>query len=456
MEQLNRFLEKRPALKVHYEHEGSFRQYVEHFVAGVPKNQPGRLARLICNNAARTSGVDNDALLDQLKEFPLVSTADHAGIMQYPILFNSNLLLSGMMKQFGQPYHVVLASGRIPLGNASYPRGFIFSSKKFNFFGDTKTKIPVSLLDEGLNISENFRLLGLLTNGKAYSECSYNQKKYLDCIFLNELFRDTRKLFGLPFVEQLPYINEQLWNLFFSKETRSGIPKLVYLNIEEIVRQLVVADLADENSLLYRLLFEQGVRRIYLHEFSNLYGCWSNYSGTHFFWGVGPKLTLHPLRLNHSQTHLVALHSSGQDRSIPLQPDAIIEAVLSRRIIPSIFTEMFLLAFVEGYTLLGGFNQVDYLAWMRVQHERCLLRLGEWPLAARFARTPTDGLICGLMPFPQWESSLDMIWAHNSTDGRFHGNLDGGLTRADLDKMMDTSMKELIENGVGAMLNVIE
>ena len=121
------------------------------------------------------------------------------------------------------------------------------------------------------------------------------------------------------------------------------------------------------------------------------------------------------------------------------------------------FLDILILGFVEGYTLLGGFNQVSYLAWMRVAHERCMLRLGEWPLAARFARTPTDGLICGLMPFPQWQSSLDMIWHHNSTpDGRFNGKLDGGLTRADLNRMMDMPMKDLIRNGVDAMLDVIE
>jgi hypothetical protein len=163
------------------------------------------------------------------------------------------------------------------------------------------------------------------------------------------------------------------------------------------------------------------------------------------------------MRLTHDQRRLVPLLKKGEAPSFDLDPESICAALACRQLVPTLFLEMFFLAFIEGYTLLGGFNQVDYLAWMRVQHERCLLRLGEWPLAARFARTPTDGLICGLMPFPQWESSLDMIWHHNSTpDGKFNGNLDGGLDAAALQGMMDTSMKDLIGNGVRAMLDVIE
>jgi len=96
------------------------------------------------------------------------------------------------------------------------------------------------------------------------------------------------------------------------------------------------------------------------------------------------------------------------------------------------------------------------MAWMRVAHERCMLRLADWPMAAWFARTLTDGLICGPIPFPQWPSGFDLLWHFNSTDGRFHGTLEGGLDRRSLEVMMDTSMRDLLQNGVEAMLQVVD
>jgi hypothetical protein len=49
-----------------------------------------------------------------------------------------------------------------------------------------------------------------------------------------------------------------------------------------------------------------------------------------------------------------------------------------------------------------------------------------------------------------------MLWHYNSSDGRFQGDLDGGLGREDLDRMMKTSMRVLIQNGVDAMLSVVD
>jgi hypothetical protein len=161
------------------------------------------------------------------------------------------------------------------------------------------------------------------------------------------------------------------------------------------------------------------------------------------------------LRVDSALAAFVPLRDHGE-AAFALSPESISQALYERRLLPSLFTYMTLLAFVEGFTLLGGFNQVTYLAWMRVAHERCMLRLGDWPAAARVARTLTDGLICGLLPFPQWPSSLDLIWHHNSVGGRFSGNLEQGLEEADLTAMMATPMRRLIQNGVDAMLDVVE
>jgi hypothetical protein len=117
---------------------------------------------------------------------------------------------------------------------------------------------------------------------------------------------------------------------------------------------------------------------------------------------------------------------------------------------------MFYLTFNEGLTLLGGFNQVSYLAWMRVTHERIMLELGEWPRAAQYAQILTDGLICGPVAFGQWASGLDLIWEQNQQHGKYLPGLHGGLSLGSLDAILATSMHQLIEQGVDLMLQVIE
>jgi hypothetical protein len=167
---------------------------------------------------------------------------------------------------------------------------------------------------------------------------------------------------------------------------------------------------------------------------------------------------LAPLRVSADGDRLEAL--AGQVAApVPLTPAGIAEALAERRIVPSLFMDMFVLGFVEGFALLGGFNQVNYLAWMRVCHERAMLRNGDFPTAAVFARTPTDGLICGPLVIKEQgiESSLDLIWKMNSSPGgRFNGNLDGGLGRDDMDGMMKMSMESIIQRGMGAMQELIE
>jgi hypothetical protein len=454
MEKLHQFLEKRPAIRLHYELEGSYSDWARHFISRIPMGQKGRLVRLISLHAAAQNRecVNQPFLEYQLKRYPIVSTADHAGLLNYNILYNANLLMAGLIELEMMPYQIVLATSRIPLNNISYPRGFYFGGTRFSFFPVRIMRVPVCLVDERLPYSSAGNLAEIL-GADAVRGLDPERRKFLEYLLFERLGMDA--LDDRPFPESACRMNADLWENFFLASQRENRPRLIYLTQETLVLELLLEDIPDRSSLVHMILFDPRVRGIYLEEFEGISGCWGESGGTHFFWGVNGKRGLYPLRVD-SEGRCLVPALGGDEPSIPLEPEPLLAALAQKRLVPSLFIDMLLLAFVEGFSVLGGFNQVTYLAWMRVAHERCMLRLGDWPMAARFARTPTDGLICGPLPFPQWDSGLDLMWSHNSSGGKFNGNMDGGLGSEDLQAMMRTPMRKLIQNGVDAMLDVVD
>jgi hypothetical protein len=456
-EALERFLAKRPAVRLQYEHEGSFREYGRRLFHRIPLGQGTRLSRHIVDFARAQVNfeVDERLLRAQLNQYPLVSSADHAGVLCQDILYNANLLFSGLLDLQSLPYQVVLASNRIPLNNASHPRGITFQGRKLNFFSKRQADVSVWLLDDGLS-PDQCRSLGTLFRPEGLEGLTPEQKTFLEFLFLEAINLSQVARTNSIFHDQLIPINNALWRRYFSKQYRMSRPTLLSLPIEHFVRELLLEDLTDPGSLPSRILFDPEVRSVYLEEFQGIAGCWAADSGTHFFWGVDDRRRLVALRLDHRQGTLAPAAGSAPGFPLRLEAGSVAEALQQKRLVPSLFFEMLLVAFLEGYTLLGGFNQVTYMAWMRVAHERAMLRLGDWPMAARFARTLTDGLICGPVPFPGFPSGFDLLWHFNSTDGRFHGNLNGGLDAGAMESMMNAPLKDLLQNGVTAMLQVVD
>jgi len=454
MEKLHRFFELRPAIRVHYEQEGSFFDYVRRMKVRLPQRSNSRLSRLILGwaQAQPFLNVDLKLLRNQLEYCPIVSSADHCGVLDNAILFNANILFSGMLETMALPYQVVFATTRIPLNNASNPKGIFFQGRARIFFPTSFHKIPMCLLEDGLrgsSLDELFRPAALHDLEPRHRE------------FLEELFFEKLDIPGIcnvreRFDEQIPLINHKLWPLYFHKDFRHAQTGLLYIPTEYLVNALVREDIGNPGSRLAAILFDPAVRSIYLEEFQGIAGCWSLHAGTHFFWGVNTRKRLVPLRINQDGNCLESAGADGDFSPVELNPDSLCSMIDERKLIPSLFTEMFLLAFVEGYALLGGFNQVTYLAWMRVAHEKAMLRLGDWPQAARYARTMTDGLICGPMAYPEWQSGMDCLWQVNSQTGSYQPGFQSGITRLAMDTMMSTSLQQLITNGVDAMLDVLE
>lgn len=451
---LETFFALRPGMKKKFEFPGTFNDLCSTMAASILPVEPGRkLKAKILEHSGRllTPNISIPALNDQLSRCPILSTADHFALLNYKLLYNSNLLYSHLVRFLGFPYMVVPATGSIPLVNNTYPRGFYFNQQKLNFFPERKSRVPVFLFDSQLSLDGGNDLKNLVLNIDQVG-LTGEQIGFLDYLFFEAL--DTRDIVTRyhTFSGQITNLNFRLWPYYFHRDIRPSIPGLVYLQVNPMIQEILVDELRDPGSLVSWILFDRAARKIFLRHFNGIYGAWDDNhesKGSHFFWGIPGKGKMIPLRLDERQNLLC-----GNGMALPMEPGVLVDALENKQISASLFMDFLVITFMEGYTVLGGFNQLEYLPLMQAAHLKCLEELGQKELVSHFASLVTDGLICGMFPF-DFASGIDLIWHYNSQGGRFNGNLDSGLTGEDLDRMGKMKVREMIKAAVGTMMDSV-
>lgn len=447
---LNEFFQLRPSTKSIYHRAGTFKEYAGRIAGSVtPLKKKGRLARLIAREAHRILGsnLPIQTLENQLQSRPIISYADHHGLLNYQLLYNSNLLYAEIIKKLGLPFMVVFASGSVPMVNVSHPRGFFFKNHKFNFFAERKSKIPLFLFEKKL---EPDRTLGIDSFISSYPKnlLSSEEKKFLDHLFFDCLEVEKAAQDYDLISDQFTFLNHKLWKYFFAKEIRDSIPDIIYLQSNRLVIELLIEEITNQRSLISQILFNKDTRSIYIQNFHGIDCCWGDKMGSHLFWGINHKKKIIPLQLDDDANILV-----GQDFSIELRKDAIVAALNEKRILPTLFLDFLTITFTEGYTALGGFNQIEYLQQMQTAHVKSLSELNAPGKAEEFALRITNGFICGMFPY-SFRSGIDHIWHYNSSKGKFNGSLDCGLSGEDMDNVLNLDIQDMISSAVEVMLGI--
>jgi len=439
-----------------YQYPGTFRDMASHIsqpIATFPPNDSEHLRKAILKKIEHLlpNHISPQLLDSQLKTSPFIATADHHALLNYKLLYNSNLLYMYIIKNLKIPYMVVSATGSIPLTNNSYPRGFYFKKQKFNFFSKGKSNVPVFLFQSKLSGRRSEGLKSIILN---YSRELLNpeEEKFLEYLFFEALeIEKAGEEYDL-FSDQITFLNFKLWKYYFEKSFRPEIPGLVYFQVNDIIKDALIQALQDENSFVSRVLFDPAVRKAIKENFNGIQGAWENGDkGTMFFWGVSESQRFVNLRIDTAGN---CLKGEVENIVIPFNRDSIIDALLSKKIVPSLFLDFLIITFQEGYIALGGFNQLEYLPQMQKAFVKTLEEIGMPGKAAYFANRVTDGLICGMFPF-RFDSGIDLIWNYNNTGGKFNGNLDGGLRHEDIEKMADQPVKDMIAHALETMLDSV-
>ena len=294
----------------------------------------------------------------QLLENGTIGTADHHGICTHPIIFQGDLVALCGVAKAQLPYLVVLATGNVPLNNASYPRGLIIGDKRYPLFPDNTKH-------------------SLVYGTHAFSPSRLNQlpQSFTDLIASIEHLHE----FDL-FSDQVSLIN----NALFRSCMPETMPQVIVLQLEDVISELL-ADGAQAD-----LLLNPDYLEMVIELFNSTPGAWSeDGGGSHLIWGCDQGGCAY--RFRHADSKLV-----GAQFALDLSSGQLAEKLAERSILPGLLLS-FAVLLENSASCLGGFNQVDYLTRMKMRLCHLAGSVGQHYLAERLDAAITTCFSTGLV-----------------------------------------------------------
>lgn len=423
-------ISKRPSLKEILESSNSSRSYL-HSLFSPPKAEAldpileNALKKAVSNRVAR---LFSDSLasnsLEYLSNCMSLVTSDHAGILSFPLLINSNLIHEYGCQLNKLPVHLSFHCGGVPLGNVSFPRGFFYRGNRIPVLRNSLTK-QIFLAQPSYEIGKS---LDTLVKAGTSEQDSLEIKQILSPIF-SEVDRQIMDSLS----DQITKVNYLLWPKYFNK----GEPlPFISLQLEDLVGEIICEAIDRKHPLVHDLLFNPNSREFIRDVFSDIPGAWSRdtTTGTYLFWNI--RNDKRAERLVIQEGKLV-----GAEGQFMLTPDAIATALRTHKIYPSVFLVYSVLSFIGGRSLLGGFNQIETLSQMALAFEKYFKFLGYTDRLSHLRSLKTNGLICG--PKIVDCSGLDII-------------AKGGIDFASLKNDFDQPFSSLLKSNVEEILSIIQ
>ncbi|MEI6327387.1 MAG: hypothetical protein WCO78_04715 [Candidatus Roizmanbacteria bacterium] len=296
-------------------------------------------------------------ILSTLKSQRFLSTADHHGVLCHPFFLNATILRS--IYEPDEPI-ITFGCGGVSFSNSSYPRGIFFHDSDLN-----RIKIPfVPWRDRMLPVYGHSPLSALdidhiESKGDA-ANIPQAQKHILHTFF--DAVRDHALSDSLTTIsDQYSLISQILWKM---SDMSSD---LAYIEIESVMRQLLLHTHLDQDTFIHRMIFDRDCRDAYITHFTKVTGAHAhNTHGTHLFWYID---RVHARRValfaQKTTANSYVLQSLDQSVTIALDPDTIRKNILDHSLLPCLALCYSTISFYYGFTLGGGFSQIDYLGDMK-------------------------------------------------------------------------------------------
>lgn len=317
-----------------------------------------------------------EAAADSLVATRFTSTSDHHGLLCHPFFADNALLRSHpavVAHQYAENNHkqalVSLTCGGVSLGNTSFPRGIFFHDDTLE-----QVRAPfISLRDRHKPVygypaisSDVFtREIDRINSLSLPKRAKIRYESFLRTLINTEELWD-RALYS----DQLTMMSEMLWDIIFGRSRGN----LVYLEIETLVRQLLLDIHLSEQTIFHKFLFDKTYRDAYVTHFSGVTGAHGDKQyGSHFFWYVDNEKKAR-VQLWYENDEL---KTADKQIVIPLTPDSIRKHLKTHTILPGMAMCYSMISFYYGITLGGGFSQVQYLADMKNAYVKALEVCGD-------------------------------------------------------------------------------
>jgi hypothetical protein len=393
------------------------------------------------------------ALRDSLEESFTALTANHHTINTLPdftqgMLVYASRLLSGARKNIGGVLPV-FAAGGVPMSDFTYPCGMLLgrprrpgttAGARFRLFKPNARKTLVTR-QPAFSAAD----VALARSHASAGEWLWFEKKALGRI-IDDILTLPAVLGQRLYSHQCTVINARLWPRLFKPEV--PVPSLVMLDKLELERDLLLADVKNESSLVHAVLFAPGLRAAIARDLNGGRGCWSCENvddrsaparGTLFFWGIDREGRMFPLSLDQKKNCLFSAHNPSF--GLALTPDAIGNALRENSILPGLYLGFAAMALARGLLCCGGVFQTGYLQRMRKMTAACLRGAGFDGMAACLDALPDAPFTSGFLPLgfsngdsPPYAAGAVELFAS------------GGLSAENLEALRSTTIARALES----------
>ena len=292
-------------------------------------------------------------------EANVILTADHHGAVFCSQSFQGDILYGFLLRKLGVQGRIIpiFSGGQVELGNVTFARGinlYVSDESKgalpfFRAVDHNQMAIKAKAIDE--EMLERFRNNFITENPD--DTVKKTLEELLKTIYETDLVRKCRN-----YSEQVTAIGAMLSGKLFPEETGFTF---AYLEVERVIKKILIKELGDENSILHRVMFFRSARKI-INEITTEDGL---PIASQLFVGADSKGRKVFLRLSESG-ELIGESRDGSKVQYIADPDNIKGLLEREEIYPGIFIVSVLLAFERGITWMGGMFQSVYLpSWQK-------------------------------------------------------------------------------------------
>lgn len=356
--------------------------------------------------------------LDRVLRYPLLNTANHHGVDYFPPSVQGNLLFWKALSAQGVRAKVlpVCYFGMVSLSNSSYARGLTSNASSEGLI-----RVPIYPEDDRNKMVRYVKAFtrdqihGAIKRTKRNLEEGYAKQDLLRA--LEVYYLDEQVLSMDRYGDQAVRINRLISRDMFPQ---GDIPEIVSMEMEHIFKGLLLLDLENEDSLIYRLLYDSRLPEPVM-----------------FFWGVDKSHRRYMLEFGKDRV-LRGTTMAGETVNLPAGPKELAGLVEREEVLAAAYTMAVLLCFARGYTWVGGYFQGDYLPeWQRLTIDS-LSKLEEYRgWAEQIGTLDCSGYLSG--PLFAMIRSLEGDLA---PAGPLEIIRKGGLSHRRLEELMDATVLE--------------
>jgi hypothetical protein len=267
----------------------------------------------------------------------IANIVDHNGILNHPVLLSSHII-SSADSLFENQYDILsLNTALYPFNSSFYDRGLGYQDKTITFISKSK---------------------------------SHQMVYYAPALDFKEFPDDIRNILSQADTppsahawEQACRMNYRLWPQVFEESLRPKLPKLITLNQDEVVKELLSELIGQEDNFVHAMIFDEAFRLRVKEIFKDTTGAWTDEGkGSFLFWAVDEKNEGVPLKLEGNR---LVSRKEGFAFDLKLDEADVLKALEENKIYPGMVLLFGALVFYAGVVPLCGYGSINYLNIMR-------------------------------------------------------------------------------------------